>query len=79
MTSISAGKSKIQIVLVLLFWLAVWQLAAYAIGQDLFLVSPVKVIWILFGQIQGGRILVYCCIFLRANSGFRWLLLQGYF
>ncbi len=52
MTSTSTGKKNIQIVLVLLFWLIVWQFAAYAIGQDLFLVSPVKVIMILFGQIQ---------------------------
>jgi len=78
MTSISAGKSKIQIVLVLLFWLAVWQLAAYAIGQDLFLVSPVKVIRILFGQIQEAAFWsTVAYSFVRIVSGFLLAIIAG--
>ena len=50
--STSTGKRRIQMILVLLFWLTVWQLAATAIGQDLFLVSPVEVIKTLFGHVQ---------------------------
>lgn len=71
MISTSTGKGKIQNILVLLFWLVVWQLAAAAIGQDLFLVSPIKVMKILFGQIQEASFwhsVVYS--FIRIVSGF---------
>ncbi len=52
MISILIDKKNIQRVLVLLFWLVVWQLAAAAIDQDLFLVSPVDVVRILFHQVR---------------------------
>ena len=80
MTSTSTGKKNIQIALVLLFWLIVWQLAAYAIGQDLFLVSPVKVIMILLDQIQEldfWNTVGYS--FVRIVSGFLLAIVAGVF
>ncbi|NLV74135.1 MAG: ABC transporter permease subunit [Chloroflexi bacterium] len=52
MTSTLLDKKIIRTVLVLLFWLIVWQLAAWATGQDIFLVSPITVIRTLFYQVQ---------------------------
>ena len=52
MISTLTDKKSIRTALVLIFWLAVWQLAAMAIGQEIFLVSPIKVIRILFHQVQ---------------------------
>ena len=52
MISTSTDKRKIRTILILLFWLVVWQFAALAIGQDFFLVSPIEVIRILFFQVQ---------------------------
>ncbi len=78
MTSISTGKRNAQLILVLLFWLAAWQFAAYAIGQDLFLVSPVKVIKILTVQVQQAsfwRTVSYS--FVRIVSGFMLAIIIG--
>lgn len=43
MTSITAGKTKVRLWAVL-FWLAVWELVARMIGQEILLVSPVAVV-----------------------------------
>ena len=37
-------KRRIQILAASVFWLGVWQAAAVAIGQEVFLVSPVQAI-----------------------------------
>lgn len=37
-------KRSIKVLLIALFWLGVWELAALAVGQELFLPSPVSVI-----------------------------------
>ena len=37
-------KRRIQILAASVFWLGVWQAAAAAIGQEVFLVSPVQAI-----------------------------------
>lgn len=50
MTSISSLKEKIRPVLVLVFWLAVWQIAALLIDQDLILVSPLQTFKVLISQ-----------------------------
>lgn len=47
MTSITAGKTKIRLWAVV-FWLAVWEIAARMIGQEILLVSPVSVVCRLF-------------------------------
>lgn len=52
MISTLTDKKSIRTVLVLIFWLTVWQLAAWTIGQEIILVSPLKVIKILFYQVQ---------------------------
>ena len=52
MTSTSKSKRNVQFVLAILFWFVVWQYAAHVIGQDLFLVSPFKVLEILWTQIK---------------------------
>lgn len=52
MTSTSKSKRNVQFILALLFWFVVWQYAAHVIGQDLFLVSPFKVLEILVAQVQ---------------------------
>ncbi len=78
MTSTSTGKKSIQLILVLLFWLAVWQIAAMLIGQDLFLVSPLKVVAILYGQVQEVEFwhsVTYS--FIRIVSGFLLAILVG--
>lgn len=78
MISTSASKKNIRTTLVLLFWLIVWQVAANAIGQDLFLVSPVRVIAILIEQVQElsfWKSLGYS--FVRIVSGFLLAILVG--
>ncbi|HZK02274.1 MAG TPA: ABC transporter permease subunit [Anaerovoracaceae bacterium] len=80
MTSTSAGKKNIQLILVLLFWLTVWQLAAHIIGQDLFLVSPTKVIKILLVQVR--EISFWNTVkysFVRIVSGFLLAIVVGVF
>lgn len=77
MISTSVSKN-IRTVLVLLFWLIVWQIAAKAIGQDLFLVSPTRVIVILIEQIQElsfWKSVSYS--FIRIVSGFMLAILAG--
>lgn len=57
--------------LVLLFWLAVWQIAAVLIGQELFLVSPASVfltLITLIGETSFWSTIAYS--FLRIVSGF---------
>ncbi|MGI6733339.1 MAG: ABC transporter permease [Anaerovoracaceae bacterium] len=80
MTSISRGKKNAQTVLALIFWLIVWQLAASAIGQDLFLVSPVKVIRILFNQVQEAAFWATVSYsFVRIVCGFMLAIVTGVF
>ena len=73
-------KRRIQILAASVFWLGVWQAAAAAIGQEVFLVSPVQAIGTLvellpqaeFWQRIGfsaGRILLG---FGQASSFWRW-------
>ncbi|MFA5635885.1 MAG: ABC transporter permease subunit [Anaerovoracaceae bacterium] len=76
--STSTSKRRIQRILVLLFWLTVWQLAAMAIGQDLFLVSPIEVIKILFHHVQ--MISFWSTVaysFVRIISGFFLAIITG--
>lgn len=70
-------RSRYETVLAVCFWLLLWQAASAAIGQELFLVSPGKVLatlaglalqrdfWltVLFsaGRIVGGFLLALCC------------------
>ena len=64
--------------MVLLFWLAVWELAAVAIGQDLFLVSPVTValtLLSLIGKASFWSTVAYS--FLRIVSGFLLAIIVG--
>jgi NitT/TauT family transport system permease protein len=80
MISITRGKKNIQTALVLLFWLALWQLAAHIIGQDLFLVSPLKVIKVLANQVQEAvfwNSVTYS--FIRIVSGFMLAIIVGVF
>ncbi len=78
MTSISRGKRNIQSVIALIFWLIVWQLVASAVGQDLFLVSPAKVVRILFGQVQEAAFWATVSYsFVRIVSGFLLAIVTG--
>ncbi len=53
------------------FWLAVWQAAAMAIGQEVFLVSPVQALRTFFNAIAAGRFLAAGGLQLRAHfAGF---------
>ncbi len=78
MISTSPGKKTIQTILVLLFWLAVWQFAAVAIGQDLFLVSPAEVMGTLYHQVQ--ELAFWSTVaysFVRIVSGFLLAIVTG--
>ena len=78
MISISTGKRNIRTVLALLFWLAVWQFAALAIGQDLFLVSPMEVARTLLYQVQ--EVAFWSTVaysFVRIVSGFLLAIVTG--
>lgn len=46
------GVATGRVVIAVLFWLAVWQVASMAIAQDLLLVSPVDVLATLLTQVQ---------------------------
>ena len=57
--------------LAVLFWLAVWQIASFAIGQEILLVSPVSVLRKLFLLIQeAGFWKTVGFSFLRIFTGF---------
>ena len=46
------NKKKLQTVLAVVFWLAVWQIAAMAMQQEFLLASPLRVLqrlWVLMG------------------------------
>ncbi len=80
MTSTSKSKRRAQFILALLFWFVIWQYAAHVIGQDLFLVSPVKVLEILFEQIR--EISFWSTVsysFIRIVSGFLLAIVVGVF
>lgn len=80
MTSTSRGKNNVQRVLALIFWLIVWQLAASAIGHDLLLVSPVKVVQILISQVQEAAFWATVAhSFVRIVSGFLLAIVTGVF
>lgn len=78
MDSITSGKKGITAVLVLLFWLAIWQIGAMIIGHDLLLVSPITVILTLFSLI--GKAAFWSTVgysFLRIVGGFLLALTVG--
>ena len=54
------------------FWLAVWQCAAMAVGQEVFLVSPVQALRTLLQLLCGS-----CCR--RQSSGSGWVSAPGAF
>ncbi len=45
-------KEAAKLILAALFWLVVWQLCSMAVGQQLFLPSPLSVLWALLGLLQ---------------------------
>lgn len=76
--STSTGKIRLRMIMVLLFWLTVWQLAAMAIGQDLFLVSPIEVVKILFFHVQ--KVTFWSTVaysFVRIIGGFLLAIITG--
>lgn len=78
MISTLTDKKNIRKILVLLFWLTVWQLAALAIGQDILLVSPVKVVSTLFYQVQEAAFWsTVAYSFVRIVSGFFLAIITG--
>lgn len=78
MISTLTDKKSIRTILVLLFWLIVWQLAALAIGQDYFLVSPIEVIRTLFYQVQEAAFWSTTAYsFVRIVSGFFFAIIIG--
>lgn len=71
MISIIKGKKQAELVLVILFWLAVWQIVSQVIAQDLILVSPgvvVKTLFILVGE--SGFWITVKFSFIRIVGGF---------
>lgn len=78
MTSITSHKRKIQGLLILGFWLAVWQIAAALIDQDLILASPVQVVQNLAALIDESSFwsaIAYS--FVRIISGFLLAIMVG--
>ncbi|HHX14167.1 MAG TPA: ABC transporter permease subunit [Clostridiales bacterium] len=78
MTSITSHKRKIQGLLILGFWLAVWQIAAALIDQDLILASPVQVVQNLAALIDESSFwsaITYS--FVRIISGFLLAIMVG--
>lgn len=70
-TSIIKSKKTGQKLMILGFWLIVWQLASIAIGHELLMVSPLSVIQTLFGMV--GESTFWSAIahsFVRIISGF---------
>ncbi len=78
--STSRNKKNITAVLVLLFWLGLWQIGAILVGHDLLLVSPAKVAMTLFslmGEAAFWSTVLYS--FLRIVSGFLLAIVIGVF
>ena len=82
MDSISRSKTKekkgLTAIFAVLFWIAVWQIGAMIIGQDLLLVSPVTVALTLFSLI--GKAAFWATVgysFLRIVGGFLLALIVG--
>ncbi len=71
MISTIRGKKQAELVLVILFWLAVWQIVSQVIAQDLILVSPAVVIKTLFTLVQeSGFWVTVKFSFIRIVGGF---------
>ena len=52
MRSITSNKNKREKILAILFWLVLWQLASFWIGQELLLVPPGRVAWTLLQLVR---------------------------
>ena len=71
MISIIKGKKQAELVLVILFWLAVWQIVSQIIAQDLILVSPAAVVKTLFTLVgESGFWITVKFSFIRIVGGF---------
>lgn len=80
MISIINDRKKIRNILILIFWLAVWQMASMVIQQELILVSPLVVLQTLFALIGEGFFwssIAYS--FLRIVCGFLLAIVVGIF
>jgi len=74
------GKKQVTAVLVLVFWLGVWQISAILVGHDLLLVSPLDVVATLFSQMKEGAFWsTVSYSFLRIVSGFLLAIVIGIF
>ncbi|MDD2215711.1 MAG: ABC transporter permease subunit [Eubacteriales bacterium] len=80
MISITNGKKQAQGILIVLFWLTLWQIGSMIVGQDLLLVSPIVVIKTLFSLIwKLGFWSTVAYSFVRIVSGFLLAIIIGSF